>query len=233
MGYLAGEFGVAAASRTLGRMIRATGLPVSSTTIRVDNHRHRERPTTTFEGGPFDFSVISVNPDELLRLWPTPELAPHRERPRAGVWYWEVGILPEPMRRAFDLVDEVWVASDYVRECIEPWGDKPVLKHPLVLDPALRTSLLRADVGLPEDRFLFGFVFDYSSVLLRKNPIGLVNAYKRAFGPDDGASLVIKTIHSDLWPAESARVHDAAGDRDDIVFIDGYLESLEVARSSS
>ena len=36
----------------------------------------------------------------------------------------------------------------------------------------------REDLGLPLDRFLFGFVFDYASVFERKNPDGLVEAYR-------------------------------------------------------
>jgi glycosyltransferase involved in cell wall biosynthesis len=228
VGYLSGEFGVAAASRCLGRMIRATGLPVATTTIRVDNHRHTERPTTTLEGGPFDMSVLAVNADELLRLWDCPELTPHRARHRVGVWYWEVGVLPEPMRKAFDLVDEVWCASQYVCDSLAPWGDRPIFKHPLVFEESQPTSLRRGDLMLPEDRFLFGFVFDYSSALQRKNPMGLVEAYRRAFGPDDGAALVLKTIHADICPAAAAHVREAAGERPDIIFLDGYLHPLEI-----
>ena len=228
VGYLAGEFGVAAASRSLARMIRTTGLPVATTTVRVDNHRHTARPTTTIEGVPFDLSVLAMNADELIRLWNTPEFSSHHSRPRVGVWYWEVGVLPERMRRAFDFVDEVWCVSDYVRDCLAPWGDRPVLKHPMVFDEVVPTALRRDDLGLPDDRFLFGFVFDYSSVLERKNPVGLVDAYCRAFGPDDGAALVLKTIHAELWPAAAARVREMAAERKDIVFLDGFLDPLEM-----
>src|SRR5262249_27490592 len=148
--------------------------------------------------------------------------------PRVGVWYWEVGVLPQSMRNAFDLVDEVWCASDYVRDCLAPWGDRPIRKHPLVLEQSFPTALVRADLGLPESKFLFGFVFDYSSVLQRKTPLGLVDAYPRAFGPDDGAGLVLKTIHAELWPEAAAQVRAAAADRDDIIFLDGFLEPLEM-----
>src|SRR4029077_11730951 len=61
-----------------------------------------------------------------------------------------------------------------------------------------------------------------------KNPIGLINAYRDAFGPNDGANLVLKTFHADLWPAAAARVREAAADRDDIVFLDGFLSPLEM-----
>jgi len=228
VGYLAGEFGVASASRVMSRLIRGAGLPVATCTVHVDNHRHTAQPVTTLEGAPFALSVIMLNADALLHLWNDHRLVPHRDRRRVGVWYWEVGILPEPMRPAFGLVDEVWCASDHIKESLEAFADRPVVKHPLALTPTIPTSMTRPDLGLPEDRFLFGFVFDYSSVFERKNPAGLVDAYCEAFGPDDGAMLVLKTIHAELWPAAAAQVREAAAGRDDILFIDGFLSSLEM-----
>ena len=40
----------------------------------------------------------------------------------------------------------------------------------------------------------------------RKNPVGAVEAYKRAFPPGDGASLVLKSINGETRPAEPRRV---------------------------
>jgi glycosyltransferase involved in cell wall biosynthesis len=228
VGYLSGEFGVASASRVMSRLIRGSGMPVANSAVQVENHRHNAQPVTTLEGAPFELSVLMLNADALIHLWDDPFLARHRERRRVGVWYWEVGILPEPMRRAYEFVDEIWCASDHIRLALEGYADRPVIKHPLVLTPTIPTSLTRPDLGLPDDRFLFGFAFDYSSVFERKNPAGLVEAYREAFGPGDGAALVLKTIHSELWPEAAAQVREAADGRDDILFIDGFLSSLEM-----
>jgi glycosyltransferase involved in cell wall biosynthesis len=228
VGYLAGEFGLAAASRLMSRMVRGSGLPVASTTVLVDHHRHHAQSVRTLDGAPFDLSVVMINADQLLHLWDAHALIEHVGHVRAGVWYWEVGPLPEEARRAAHLLDEVWCASDFVRDILAPYVDRPVVKHPLVINPVVPTALRRADLELPEDRFLFGFVFDYSSVLERKNPQGLVEAYRRSFGPDDGASLVLKTIHSNLWPSAAAQLREAAAGRDDIIIIDRFASSLEM-----
>ena len=108
-------------------------MPVANTTVYVDNHRHGAQSVTTLEGAPFELSVLMLNADALVHIWSDPQMAPHRDRRRVGVWYWEVGILPEPMRGAFALVDEVWCASDFVREALEVCADRPVVKHPLAL----------------------------------------------------------------------------------------------------
>ena len=228
VGYLAGEFGVGTASRLMARLVRGAGLPLATTTIFTEHHRHMAQPVTTIEGAPFELSLLMLNADALLHLWHGPELAVHHQRRRVGVWYWEVGVLPEPMRPAFGLLDEVWCASEYVRSALEPWADRPVLKHPLALRPAVPTALSRSDVGLPQDRFVFGFSFDYSSVTRRKNPMGLIDGYRRAFGPDDGATLAIKVIHAEQWTAEAAEVREVARGRDDILFIDRFFDPLEM-----
>ena len=58
------------------------------------------------------------------------------------MWYWEVGILPESLRTAYQFVDEVWCASDHIRAALEPYSDRPVLKPPLVLLPTVPTREL-------------------------------------------------------------------------------------------
>ncbi len=54
------------------------------------------------------------------------------------------------------------------------------------------------------DGFCFLFVFDYRSVFRRKNPLGLVEAFRRAFEPANGSSLVIKSICGDELPGRAA-----------------------------
>jgi hypothetical protein len=83
----------------------------------------------------------------------------------------------------------------------------------------------RSAVGIPPDRFVFLFSFDFLSTARRKNPLGLVDAYRRAFGPDDGACLVLKSINGAHHPRSLERLRIAVRERDDIVVIDRYLSA--------
>jgi glycosyltransferase involved in cell wall biosynthesis len=173
--------------------------------------------------------LVAMNADGLLGYSQTPPFRDHRDATRVGIWYWEVGVFPEALRPAFELVDQVWCASEHVRTALAGWADGKVRKHPLVIEaPTRPPSLLRADLRLPPDRFLFGFAFDYFSVLRRKNPVGLIEAYRRAFGPEDGAALVLKTINEVRGDDAAAVVRAAAGDRDDIIFFDDHLDDVQM-----
>ena len=76
---------------------------------------------------------------------------------------------------------------------------------------------------------MFLFSWDMLSVLERKNPHGLIAAYKEAFGPDDGAVLVLKTMNgrSNLHRMEELRW--SCRDRADIVLIDEVFDQVRTA----
>jgi glycosyltransferase involved in cell wall biosynthesis len=63
------------------------------------------------------------------------------------------------------------------------------------------------------------------SVMKRKNPLGLVEAFKKAFDPGEGPMLVLKSINGDSRPEASAELKAVIEGRDDIIWIDKYLDS--------
>ena len=96
---------------------------------------------------------------------------------------------------------------------------------PPVQRPAEPAEPLR--LGVPEG-FLFLFVFDYLSTVQRKNPVGLIEAFKRAFAPGEGPQLLIKTINGPLRPLSEEEVLWAADGREDIHVVDRSLSGEEL-----
>ena len=144
-----------------------------------------------------------------------------------ALWWWEVGEFPAGWESAFEHIDEVWVASRHIYDAISPASPVPVVQVtlPVVMPRVARLS--RKQLGLPEDGFLFLFVHDYHSTAARKNPVGLIEAFKCAFPPGSGAKLVVKSINADKLPHEHDRVLLAAGDHPDIILIDAYVSAAE------
>ena len=58
----------------------------------------------------------------------------------------------------------------------------------------------RTHFGLRDDRIVFLFMFDMASVMERKNPHALLDAFARAFHRDEPVQLVLKTFRGDLHP---------------------------------
>ncbi len=70
-------------------------------------------------------------------------------------------------------------------------------------------------------------MFDFHSVIERKNPIGVIEAFRKAFAPESGASLVIKCINRETQPDEYDRLRFAARGHPDVHIIDRYVSAQE------
>jgi glycosyltransferase involved in cell wall biosynthesis len=152
--------------------------------------------------------MLNVNemvgvPDELLR-------PPGRRTYAIGVWFWELPSVPAYLRDQIDRVDEIWVGSSFVKDNFERMTSRPVHLVPAVVPELRGSGRNRADFGIPDDEVVFLFMFDVNSMVARKNPGAVVDAFDRAFGNGDAsaalgrARLVIKVLNLGRHPAVSS-----------------------------
>jgi glycosyltransferase involved in cell wall biosynthesis/SAM-dependent methyltransferase len=224
VGYFRSELGTGEAGRQVVSALDAAGvavLPVHGRTIPPNRQQHA---FTHLDHGDarYPVNIVCMNADALGEFAEQAGAGFFENRYTIGVWFWEVDRFPEKWRSAFDHVDEIWLASDHMMRSIGAAASVPVLKVtlPIELPPLLPAS--RAELNLPEG-FMFLFSFDYHSVFERKNPLAAVEAFKRAFEPDEGAVLVIKSINAASDADGHAKLLAAAAGRADIHLIDGYL----------
>ena len=185
-GYLRAELGVGEAARRLITGLEASGIPHSTITYRRTWSRQEHPFSRDASLAAYDTNIVCVNADEIANFRAdAPSL--FVQRYTIGVWFWEVSRFPRALHHAFEHVDEIWVASEYVRDAIASATTKPVLVAPLPVESPPRPLLTRADVGLP-DEFVFLFSFDFLSVPERKNTAGLIDAFtprlRARRGPD-------------------------------------------------
>lgn len=227
IGYLQGELGLGEIARKLVAAAEAAQIPTATVTYRRLHARQQHGFEERGRGeARYDTNVICVNADELPGLYV--DLGPNilAGRYTIGVWFWEIAHFPASLHSSFDLVDEVWTASRFVREAVAAETGKPVRVVPVPLYPPPPARLDRIRLDLPDD-YLFLFIFDYFSVNARKNPIGLVEAFKCAFDDGEGPLLVLKSINGDRRRDALARLHRAVGGRTDIRVVDGYVSTEE------
>ncbi len=227
-GYLSAELGLGEAARLLVRTLEHAAIPHSTITYEETASRKQQRFVQRGDGrAPFDVNVVCVSADR------TPAFAQRMGRGffdgryTAGYWFWELERLPETMYPAFAHVDEVWAATRFVNGAIASAQQRPVFTIPIPvpvrsIDPKASRELL----GLPNG-FVFLFMFDFFSVIERKNPVGLVQAFSRAFKPNEGPTLVIKTINGHKRLNELEKLRSASGGREDIRVVDQYLSESD------
>ena len=223
VGFFRAEFGQGEAARRVVDAVRKAGLPFS--TITYDRVPHRQEHPFEVDGeARYPTNILCLNAEHLLQFVQDGGSAVLRRRSSAGLWFWEGSRLPRELRPALDLVDEIWVASDFVGQALAAETSKSIVTFPLPVLVPEPPALTRADLGLPEDAFVFLFVFDFFSTVERKNPLGLIDAFTRAFPQPGRAVLYLKSINGDRASAELRRVQDAVRGRPDIVLSDGYVE---------
>ena len=231
VGYLRAELGVGQAARLLASTLEVAGIPFS-TVVNTDTQSRQEIRFGDDSAciGEFDINVVAVNADQFGQF--ASDVGPgfFADRYTIGQWAWELEEFPPEFESAFSYVDEVWAISEFVRESIAARTTKPVYSIPPAIPiPNLQTKYDRKALGLPSDRIVFLFCFDLLSVLERKNPIGLIDAFKIAFPAIDEACLVLKVINGDKREFDLERVRYHAADRPDILIIDEYLEPDRLA----
>jgi glycosyltransferase involved in cell wall biosynthesis len=229
VGYLRDGLGLGEAARSYAGALRAAGVDVETVSVPVplydrpgaDRPPRRQRvawdASNSRAGAPPAVEVVCMNPPELMRLT---EAARPPELHRIGVWAWELEELPSGWSSAYSHVDELWVFSDYVAAAFRD-APVPVAVVPLAVDVDRLASAARRDP--PGRPFTFLFAFDLFSTLERKNPFGLISAFREAFEPGEGPRLLIKTSNGDNRPEELERLRIAALGRPDIEIVDAFV----------
>lgn len=231
VGYLSSHLGVAEAARNSIDALQVAGVSVRvhdiSTSAPVPMGTYALPASASAEAA--SITVLGCNADMLPEVWsklPADFQAPYR----IGCWYWETPDFPEAWSDRFEMIDEVWVATEFVADAIRKKTDKPVVvMPPMVMPPPVTRDSSWLCQLLPDvtaEEFLFFFQFDVTSVPFRKNPQGAITAFCRAFRPDEPVRLIVKALNGDAAPALMESLRELAGDAR-ITFFTEALESAE------
>ncbi len=145
--------------------------------------------------------------------------------------FWELPRYPSEWARQVERFDEVWAASDYIRQSVAAAVDRPVIHMPLPTEIALASFLGRKHFGIPENSYTFLCFFDCRSYIMRKNPQAVVECFRRllAARPFVRACIMVKLNGVEVASAETkdflASLHDL-GDR--VVTLEPTMPETEV-----
>lgn len=211
VGYFRAVKGISEAARSSALALDSAKIPftVNDYEFGIPEWQRIETMPNSQYGNGFEFNtnLIHVNPPQLPYLWSSFKKENLTSRYNVGVWYWELPELPNEWQPAFGLVDEIWAATQFIFDTVSARAPVPVVKIPPCIYPVYNQQLKRLDYKLPADRFLFLCAYDVLSIQARKNPIGAVDAFKRAFPKDDSSvGLVIKINNATENPREIRRL---------------------------
>lgn len=232
IGYFKGEFGVAEAARLLVRAARAGGVDTALIGLSAPDTAREEDDLladTIGDTAPHSVNVLCVNADQTAYVMGRLGPGITSGRYNVGVWFWELAKFPAAWQGAFDALDEIWVATDYVRDSIATVAMKPVRTIRLPVDATPSRPYRRAEFALPDDKFAFLFSFDFNSFTARKNPAATVAAFRLAFpAGDDRAVLKLKTTNGGRRTNELDRLQTVIDGDKRIHLSDGFMSRDEM-----
>lgn len=204
-----------------GEIGRSSGLGQAARLIQA-GIQHLGLPATSFEAGPLAPRNVAIPPagHALLLVVNAPVLPAallrmpkHMLRGRRVIanWYWELPTVPASWQAAAKCVHEIWVSSEFTRASLEPLapGRIRVVHLPVAIAPPTPSPRTRLDFGLPSDQFIVLTSFSLASSFARKNPLGAIAAFRRAFADQPDALLLLKLSHVEDYPEDLARIHAA------------------------
>ncbi len=149
---------------------------------------------------------------------------------RVAVWYWELAAFRPDWIHNTRRYDEIWVASQFGRRAVSAVTNVPVVvvPPPVTLTSGSELRPVRERFGIPRERFLFLYVFDYSSYVDRKNPDCLVDAFVEEFSGEPDVGLVLKVSHADAAAAGYGRLVAAAEAHSNITLISEVLDQADL-----
>ena len=190
-GFLTAHMGIGRSGRMIAEALRRGGAP-----LRVHD-LDRDRPGHDLAETPAGGVWLAVcNPPEAVHFMTHATHPVFERRYRIGYWAWELAELPPDWVEALRLFHEVWAGSPFVAEAIARAAAGTDVKVRMIPYPLPEMAGARADrerFGWRPGELAVLCMFDVNSTAARKNPMGAVDAFQRAFRPEEaGVRLVVK-----------------------------------------
>lgn len=228
VGFFGSEMSLSNVADRVVASLDAVGIPHRTASLRRTGspaREHADADTPAHDTLTHDTVVVVANHDQI-----EPLLAEHADvlagRRLIGYWHWDVEYVPHEVAARMRCFDQIWVLNEYTERTLASVGGAPTVRSlPLPVAEPQVSSASRDDLGLPADRPVVLVTFDHLSVTERKNPLGAIEAFRRAFPEpsDDGPVLVVKTMNAGQRWVEHERVRIAAMDRPDVMVVDRLL----------
>jgi Glycosyltransferase len=200
VGYIGRETGVGESARLCQRACETVGL--SSHLIDID------RTHSLAQQAVYRASVYHVNADQIGAV--REQLRPVFEGSsyNIGCWHWELPELPDAWIQSAAPLDEIWAPSAFIQSAVSRKVTIPVVHMPHGIEVTDVEACSPEELGVPSGRFTFLCMFDMGSVVARKNPLGAVKAFGRAFPSQSSAALLIKVSHREAHPEAYAEIEE-------------------------
>ena len=229
--------GLAHAARRLSLSLLRNGVPLSVTEVSTGAPKSSSLFPIELRsrkiGTPFPVDLWTLNINEFHLITEQILRSVTVRRYHIATWYWELPMVPDAMIAQLHRIDEVWAPTNFVARTLRRYTNIPIHIVPTVvrtMKPSGPIGDIRAKFNIPRSATVFLFTFDFNSTVGRKNPIGVINAFAKAFPSPSSSNpiLVLKSLNLNFDPTFE-RILRQAMDSIGGILIDSYLSEHEIS----
>lgn len=196
IGNIRGDFGLGQSCRLIARELQVSGIAFGICEYHTSDKEHMEDrscDSLLMTEPKYNINLFHINANEFTLAYFRLGKQIWDYRYNIAFWLWELEDFPKEWAGCIDLLHEIWTPSEFVSNAIRKCTDKPVVTIPYYVEAPIDENYDRPYFKLPEDQFLFLMMYDSNSIMERKNPLGVLEAFKEAFAKKpQKAGLVIK-----------------------------------------
>lgn len=214
VGYLRNESGLGSAARGYLSALQVLGTATSLKDLSaLSVNRSEDATLSRFDDvHPHEVNLFCINADQHFVTMSHLGEEFFRGRYNIGIWAWELPRFPAKWHDRFPYYDEIWVGTSFIASTLATVSPIPIVRIPPVMtvDNPGDARRGRARLGIAPDEFVFLFMFDFHSFFERKNPLAVIEAFRRAFAPTDRVRLFIKCVNPSFDREAAARMEQRA-----------------------
>ena len=194
--------GLGEAARSSLRALRAAGIPVYTISFQKEEVYGK---ALSLEGRVkkqlYAINLVHVTALQTGYLIRAVGTKAFSGRYNIGYWHWEMEQFPRTWDISFRYYNEIWVSTSYNRRAVSQHSSIPVYSIPHCLDViSPNNNDFPLPIDLPSNKLKFLIMFNMRSNSIRKNAIGAVQAYRKAFEGRSHVFLVIKVLDGHTNP---------------------------------
>lgn len=229
-GVLQGEFGMGKSGLSLIKSIEEAGIPY---TVNYVDELHKnidhENKLTVSPDNKYPVNIMHVNADCSHRFFARVGSSYFENRYNIGCWVWESDRIPEEWYDSFRYYDEIWVPTKFCQDAVSSVSTVPVVRVPISINIDEKPLInIRSKYGISAKDFMFLFVFDFYGSSVRKNPVGLIDAFHMAFEDNENVVLVLKYINHENFPAQYNEIRSKLSDKNNIKVVERHIKKEDL-----
>jgi glycosyltransferase involved in cell wall biosynthesis len=227
IGHLRAATGLGESARSSMRAAHQAGIPYHATEVPLyfeTGSEEEEIHANLGVSADYMVNLIHLNGDDLITNMPS-LISDLQGKYNIGYWVWETPRWPAMWWPATQFVHEIWTPSRFSQSALKGNASVPVFRIPHNIEIRVPDGIGRQELGLPTRGFLFMGMLDMVSLAERKNPLGALEAYQRAFGSQpNGVYFILKVNRGTFRPDVMKAIERHADNNPSIILKEGYLD---------